>query len=39
MECKNYKQKFEEINGWEPTADGRQAYSKLFKFTDFKKFK
>ena len=31
MECENYKQKFEEINGWEPTSDGREAYGKLFK--------
>ena len=36
MECKNYKQKFEEINGWESTSDDREAYSKLFKFADFK---
>ena len=36
MECKNYKQKFEKINGWEQTSDGREAYSKLFKFADFK---
>ena len=36
MECKGYKQKFEEIIGWEKTSDGREAYSKLFKFADFK---
>ena len=36
MECENYKQKFEEINGWELTSGGREAYSKLFKFADFK---
>ena len=36
MECENYKQKFEAINGWELTSDGREAYSKLFKFADFK---
>ena len=36
MECENYKQKFGEINGWEPTSDDREAYSKLFKFADFK---
>ena len=36
MECENYKQKFKEINGWEPTSDDREAYSKLFKFADFK---
>ena len=36
MECENYKQKFEKINGWEQTSDGREAYSKLFKFADFK---
>ena len=36
MECKDYKQKFNEINGWEKTSDGREAYCKLFKFADFK---
>ena len=36
MECENYKQKFKEINGWEPTFDDREAYSKVFKFADFK---
>ena len=36
MECEDYKQKFEEINGWKKTSDGRQAFSKLFKFSDFK---
>lgn len=36
MECRDYKKKFEEINGWELTSDGREAYSKLFKFADFK---
>ena len=36
MECKDYVNKFEEINGWEKTSDGREAYRKLFEFTDFK---
>ena len=36
MECEDYKQKFEEINGWVKTPDGREAYTKLFKFADFK---
>ena len=36
MECEDYKQKFEEINGWKKTSDGREAYCKLFKFSDFK---
>ena len=36
MECRDYKKKIEEINGWELTPDGREAYSKLFKFADFK---
>ena len=36
MECEDYNQKFEKINGWEKVTDGRDAYSKLFKFTDFK---
>ena len=36
MVCEDYKEKFEEINGWEKTSDGREAYNKLFKFDDFK---
>ena len=36
MECEDYKQKFQEINGWKTTPDGREAYSKIFKFADFK---
>ena len=36
MECEDYKQKLEEINGWKNTSDGREAYTKLFKFSDFK---
>ena len=36
MECENYNQKFEEINGWKKVSDGREAYSKLYKFADFK---
>ena len=27
---------FEEIDGWEKTNDGREAFVKLFKFNDFK---
>ena len=36
MEFEDYDQKFEEINGWEKTFDGRNAYSKTFNFADFK---
>ena len=36
MECKNYIQKFEEIEGWNLTNDGREAVEKSFKFSDFK---
>ena len=36
MECNNYYEKFKEIDGWEETSDGRKAFCKLFKFTDFK---
>jgi 4a-hydroxytetrahydrobiopterin dehydratase len=36
MECEDYTQKFDVINGWEKASDGREAYSKLFKFADFK---
>ena len=36
MECEVYKNKIEEIIGWEKTSDGREAYTKHFKFSDFK---
>ena len=36
MECNNYKQKFESIEGWNLTNDGREAVEKIFKFSDFK---
>ena len=36
MECKDLNQKFADIEGWTKTDDGREAYSKLFKFADFK---
>ena len=36
MECNNLNKKFLEIEGWEKTSDGREAYYKHFKFSDFK---
>ena len=36
MECNDLITKFEEIEGWEKTKDGREAFVKLFKFADFK---
>jgi len=36
MVCNNYKEKFEEIEGWDLTNDGREAVEKIFKFSDFK---
>ena len=36
MECNDFIQKFEEIGGWKKTNDGREAFVKLFKFSDFK---
>ena len=36
MECDDIHGQFEKIDGWEKTSDGREAYSKLFKFLDFK---
>ena len=36
MECEDFSHKFQEINGWEKTSDGREAYRKQFKFNDFK---
>ena len=36
MECEDIRKKFQEIEGWEKVSDGRDAYIKLFKFSDFK---
>ena len=36
MECKDLHKKFNKLEGWKETADGRKAYCKLFKFEDFK---
>ncbi len=36
MECKDLSQKFINLEGWEKVSDGRNAYKKLFKFSDFK---
>ena len=36
MECNDLIKKFEEIEGWHETSDGREAYYKIFNFVDFK---
>ena len=36
MGCNDFSKKFEEIDGWEKTSDGRDAFVKIFKFSDFK---
>ena len=36
MECSDIIKKFVEIEGWEKTNDGREAFVKIFKFSDFK---
>ena len=36
MACEDNKTKFEDIEGWERVSDGRDAYTKIFKFSDFK---
>ena len=36
MECNDFSKKFEKIDGWEKTNDGRDAFVKVFKFNDFK---
>ena len=36
MECDNFTKKFEDIEGWNKTSDGREAYEKNFEFSDFK---
>jgi len=36
MECDDIHKQFKNIGGWKKNTDGREAYSKLFKFLDFK---
>jgi len=36
MGCNVFSKKFEDFEGWEKTSDGRDAFAKLFKFSDFK---
>jgi 4a-hydroxytetrahydrobiopterin dehydratase len=36
MVCEDIKKKFQELEGWEKTNDGREAFVKIFKFSDFK---
>ena len=36
MECKDLNKKFKDIGGWTKTDDGREAYTKNYKFSDFK---
>ena len=36
MECNDLSKEFKNIEGWEKVSDGREAYYKLFKFSDFK---
>ena len=36
MECKDLNKKFEDIGGWTKTDDGREAFIKNYKFSDFK---
>jgi 4a-hydroxytetrahydrobiopterin dehydratase len=37
MVCDEIKKKFEEIEGWKKVSGDRDAYTKLFMFSDFKK--
>ena len=36
MACEDIRNKFQKIKGWEKVSDGRDAYTKVFKFSDFK---
>ena len=36
MECSDINKQFREMQGWDKTSDGREAYYKLFSFSDFK---
>ncbi|MDA9114016.1 4a-hydroxytetrahydrobiopterin dehydratase [Alphaproteobacteria bacterium] len=36
MECESFTKKIENLNGWKKTQDGRDAYTKLYQFSDFK---
>ena len=36
MECEDIRKKFEKIEGWKKVSSDRDAFTKLFKFSDFK---
>lgn len=36
MVCDDFTKKFENLNGWNKTEDGRDAFIKLYQFLDFK---
>ena len=36
MGCSDFKKKFQEMKGWTQTTDEREAFSKIFIFSDFK---
>ncbi len=36
MECEDIRQKFKKLRVGRKVSDGREAYTKLFKFSDFK---
>jgi len=36
MECNGFSKKFEDMDGWNKTSDGRNAFVKNYKFLDFK---
>ena len=36
MECDDLIKNFNELEGWKKTLDGREAFHKEFKFSDFK---
>ena len=36
MECNDFSKKFEDMDGWNKTSDGRNAFVKNYKFLDFK---
>ena len=36
MECEDIRKKFEKIEGWKKVSSDREAFTKMFKFSDFK---
>lgn len=36
MGCNEFNKKFQDMDGWDQSSDEREAFTKVFKFSDFK---